>query len=120
MKIIMYGPWDAKFEFENSSSGGFVTINLPGRELRADTVAEAIAVYAETCGVSIRPYDGSISEVPFDPNWPFQFFFFTDEKHGEVLTGLGVTRGSEYLKPTDELAFQLEDGDIVSISPVGS
>ena len=89
-----------------------------GIDVSAGTLGQAIDAYAAAFGVSIRPYDGSIPDLPLEPGKPGEFWWVRSKAGEDYLVGFGIVRGREYLEPKQDRCFILHPDDEVDLSPI--
>ena len=90
----------------------------------AGTVEDALAQYAEELGSAITPYDGSLDWLPLvNGEDPRCFFLETgsDERlpralrNTKVVIDVHVERNGHNICTKQNLAFELQDGDVLQI-----
>ena len=89
-----------------------------GIDVPARTLGEAIDAFAAAFCVTIRPYDGSIPDLPLEPEKPGEFWWVRSDAGDDYLVGFMVSRGSDYLEPKQDRGFLLHPDDKVDLSPV--
>jgi hypothetical protein len=89
-----------------------------GIDVSARTFGAAIDAYAAAFGMTIRPYDGSIPELPLEPGKPGEFWWVRSKAGDDYLIGVAIWRGNDYLEPKQDRGFLLHQGDKVDLSPI--
>ncbi|MEQ8782522.1 MAG: hypothetical protein RIE06_22885 [Roseibium album] len=88
-----------------------------GAPVQADakTLQDALGAYEQAYSVTIKPYDGSIPEVPLEAREEPKYFFYTRKNNERRLVDIHVFRNSSEICPKQDLLFVLEDSDIIRI-----
>ncbi|NET10712.1 MAG: hypothetical protein F6K16_39685 [Symploca sp. SIO2B6] len=99
-------------------------VDLDGFVTFAETLEDILEQYAEEINGSIQPYDGSLEWLPITPQEePKCFFLETSNtripralRGDKIVIDIHIRRGSQTLCVKQNLAFKLQDGDVVAIN----